>query len=113
MEKTTWEAWANNDAAAYGKLLAKGHIEIGSGGITIGKAENIAGVESCDVRSYELGEITAHPSRSLTVLPPAIAPSQTQREPLHKREESGPSGGSPISLDCPILQRDSRSDGTH
>ena len=60
MEKMTWEAWANNDAAAYGKYLAEGHIEIGQGGITIGKAENIAGVESCDVRSYGLGDITAH-----------------------------------------------------
>jgi hypothetical protein len=62
IEQMTWEAWANNDAAAYGKFLAEGTIGIGLTGITIGKDENIAPVAagSCDVNSYELGEITAH-----------------------------------------------------
>ena len=62
MEKMSWEAWANNDAAALDKSLAEGAIEIAPAGITIGKDEIIAGLTAgaCEVTSYELGEITAH-----------------------------------------------------
>lgn len=60
MEKAMWEAWSKGDAATFQKHLAENTVNIGSGGVDIGKAKVLAGMAAgdCKVVTYSLGDIT-------------------------------------------------------
>ena len=86
-EKGAWEAWANNDTAALGEYFTEGHVSIGTTGITIGKDENIARAvaNACEVKGYELGEITEHKvAEGVVIL-------------TYEATQDGTCGGNPLS----------------
>lgn len=62
MEKKLWKAWQEGDAGPFEMHLTDGNIWVLPSGIKIGKEKQIAAVTggSCEVKSFELGEITAH-----------------------------------------------------
>lgn len=60
MERALWAAWAKADLATFQKHLAENTVNIGSGGVDIGKAKVLAGMtaSACKVANYTVGEIT-------------------------------------------------------
>ena len=55
LERQSWEAWKNRDAAFFDRFLSDDHLEVGIGGVA-GKAAVTAsvGAPDCTVRSYAL-----------------------------------------------------------
>jgi hypothetical protein len=71
MERTLWQAWKDGDTEPFEQHLAEGGINIVPGGITVGRAEQVADLAegACEVASYELGEVTVHrPSTGVAIL---------------------------------------------
>jgi uncharacterized protein (TIGR02246 family) len=60
MEKALWAAWAKADLATFQQHLAENTVNIGSGGVDIGKAKVLEGMTAgaCKVANYTLGEMT-------------------------------------------------------
>jgi len=60
MERAMWDAWAKKDLATFQKHLAENTVNIGSGGVDIGKAKTIEGISEgdCKVASFSVGDIT-------------------------------------------------------
>jgi hypothetical protein len=62
LERSLWEGWKNHDAAPFEKNLAEGAISTNVGGLSIGKAANVAAIRStdCVVAGFSVGEIAVH-----------------------------------------------------
>ena len=60
MEKALWAAWAKADVATFQKHLAEHTVNIGAGGVDIGKAKVLEGMtaSACKVANYSVGDIT-------------------------------------------------------
>jgi hypothetical protein len=61
-EKAMWAAWAAHDGAVFEANVVDGFVNLTPGGLSVGRAalvEDISG-ESCEVRSWELGEASLH-----------------------------------------------------
>jgi hypothetical protein len=55
-----WAAWAKADVATFQKHLAEHTVNIGAGGVDIGKAKVLEGMtaSACKVANYSVGDIT-------------------------------------------------------
>lgn len=70
LEKGMWDAWANGDVAELGKHLHEETISLTSGEMVSGKASVISSYNeaACEVRSYLLEGVKAHPINENTVI---------------------------------------------
>jgi ketosteroid isomerase-like protein len=69
IEKSLWEAWKNNDAAAFREHLADNAVGVNPRGVTSGKDELVREIttEQCDVRDFSLSDWNVHQINDDTV----------------------------------------------
>lgn len=70
IEKNLWEAWKNNQTAAFEEHLADNSVSINPQGVSAGKEEAIKSMTGtpCDVRSFSFSDWQVHQLSSDTVL---------------------------------------------
>ena len=59
LEKSTWKAWGNRDAKAYGDLMTDDAVQVvAGGGVTTGREKIMADVGShtCTLKSFDLAD---------------------------------------------------------
>jgi len=70
LEKGMWEAWAKGNDSVFEKYLHENTISLTSGVLTSGRAKVISSYKEaeCEVRSYLLEDVKAHPINEHTVV---------------------------------------------
>ena len=70
LEQKMWQAWAKGDMAVFEKYLHEDSVSLTSGSVIWGRADIIESYREakCEVRSFQLEDVKAHPINDNTVV---------------------------------------------